>query len=137
MPNIFDRINENISSSIDSFDVKANFENQVFTKSQDYQKKTFSDLYNKRYNLNTKLRSFLSLWAVAAVSFWLYSVVQILHNNDQDYCLSDSVLITLLTTTTVNVIGILLIVMHDIFNGKSEDKKETEKLSKMKKLLQI
>ena len=77
---------------------------------------------SKRYILNTRLRMYLALWAAALVSSWMYKVGEIVVNNNEKYCLSDSVLITLLTTTTIEVIGIIAIVMKDLFNTKSEEK---------------
>lgn len=41
-------------------------------------------------------------------------------NNNDIYCLSDSVMIALLCTTTIEVIAIILIAMRDLFNGNSE-----------------
>ncbi|WP_165624220.1 hypothetical protein [Flavobacterium oreochromis] len=52
----------------------------------------------------------------------MWKVGEILVNNNEKYCLSDNVLITLLGTTTLNVLGIVAIAMYDLFNGKSEEK---------------
>ena len=89
----------------------------------DYKKYTDKVLEGRRYNNNTKLRLYLSVWASIVVSCWLWKVGEILVNNSEHYKLSDSVLITLITTTTINVIGLVIIVMSDLFNGKSENKK--------------
>jgi len=51
----------------------------------------------------------------------MWKVGEILVNNNEKYCLSDNVLITLLGTTTLNVLGIVAIAMYDLFNGKSEE----------------
>ena len=73
-----------------------------------------------RFIANTSLRTKMSYWASATISIWLLIVAYILVNNNDKFCLSDSVLNTLITTTTINVIGIILICFRDLFNGKSE-----------------
>lgn len=73
-----------------------------------------------RYLINTTLRKNMSKWAACLVSVWLFLVGFVLLFNDLFICLSDSVLNTLLTTTTINIIGIILICFRDLFNGKSE-----------------
>lgn len=74
-----------------------------------------------RYNQDTQHRGNLSVWAGALVSFWLVSVLLILVGNNSSYKLHDSVLITLLGTTTLNVLGLMVIVLSDLFN-KSKNK---------------
>lgn len=73
-----------------------------------------------RYLINTTLRKNMSKWAAWLISIWLLIVAIILMLNNSEFCLSDSVLNTLITTTTINVIGIVLICFRDLFNGKSE-----------------
>ncbi len=73
-----------------------------------------------RFISNTSLRENMSYWAAFIISCWLIFVAVILIFNNDKYCLSDSVLNTLITTTTINVIGIILICFRDLFNGKSE-----------------
>jgi hypothetical protein len=77
---------------------------------------------SKRYIQNTKLRMYLAVWAAILVSSWMFKVGEIVVNNNDRYCLSENVLITLLTTTTIEVLGVIAIVMKDLFNTKSEDK---------------
>jgi hypothetical protein len=73
-----------------------------------------------RFIANTSLRTKMSYWASFTISIWLIIVALILMYNNDKFCLSDSVIITLITTTTINVIGIILICFRDLFNGKSE-----------------
>lgn len=120
-----------LSSSLDlinsepfSSDDKSKKEAELFKKGKSYPKTTLQDLKGKRYSINTKLRVYLSVWASLVVSCWLWKVGEILVNNNDKYCLSDSVLNILLGTTTLNVLGIVAIAMYDVFNGKSEDKIE-------------
>ena len=113
-----------INSEIPNFDEKSKKEAEVFRKKKSYPQKTLEDLKGKRYLFNTNLRVYLSIWASLVVSCWLWKVGEILMNNNDKYCLSESVLIMLLGTTTLNVLGIVAIAMYDVFNGKSEDKIE-------------
>lgn len=101
-------------------DTKSKKEYKQFESKNNYNKKTLSALKKKRFQDNTKLRSRLSLWAFLILSVWIISVIVILFFNEAVFCISDNVLITLLSTTTINIIGIVLIVMKDIFNGLSE-----------------
>ena len=71
---------------------------------------------------NTNARRFFVYWSAFFVSCWMWKVGEILVNNNDRYCLSDEVLMTLLGTTTLNVLGIVAIAMYDLFNGKSEEK---------------
>ena len=101
-------------------DDKSSKEEEIFKGKTDYRKRTSKSLKNNRYRLNTNLRFILAGWTVLVVTVWLWKVLEILVNNNERYCLSDSVLFTLLATTTVNVLGIIFIVLKDLFNGKSE-----------------
>lgn len=65
----------------------------------------------KRFKSNTKNRSLLSIWTFAIISVWLIAVVVLLSCN----FLSDSVAITLLSTTTINIIGLPAIVLRGYF----------------------
>lgn len=73
-----------------------------------------------RFISNTTLRKLMSFWASLTVTAWLGFVGYVIMYNNDKFCLSDSVLNTLLTTTTLNVVGIVLICFRDLFNGKSE-----------------
>ncbi|HTJ13499.1 MAG TPA: hypothetical protein VL547_15800 [Dinghuibacter sp.] len=66
---------------------------------------------------DNKARKTHSLLIFVMVFFWLVSVVALLALSGLGIlCLSDKVLITLLTTTTINVIGLLVIVANYLFN---------------------
>lgn len=103
----------------------ANEEEHAFQSSKPnfYLKKTFDDLFNDRYTQNTKMRKKLARWAMWVVSLWMATVLVILVFNEKWLiCLSTPVLITLLTTTTANVLGLVAIVLYDLFGGKSESR---------------
>ena len=76
----------------------------------------------KRYEKDTELRGTLSSVFTIIIAFWLLSVILILVGNNFKYRLSDSVLITLLTTTTIQVLGMMVIILWDLFPG-GKDKK--------------
>ncbi|QEE50337.1 hypothetical protein FUA48_12340 [Flavobacterium alkalisoli] len=98
-------------------------------------KADFEASKKNRFDTNTTLRKQMSYWAAVIVSLWLGFVAVVLLYNNTRLCFSDGVLNTLITTTTINVIGIILICFRDLFNGKSEDlmKPAPKKLRKVKK----
>jgi hypothetical protein len=75
-----------------------------------------------RFRQNTELRGTLSRVFTIIIAFWLLSVILILVGNNFKYRLSDNVLITLLTTTTIQVLGMMVIILWDLFPG-GKDKK--------------
>lgn len=75
-----------------------------------------------RYNQDTEHRHTLSIWAAVVVSIWLVSVLLILTSN-KALELSDTVLSVLLGTTTLNVLGLMAIVLTDLFSRSKKDNK--------------
>lgn len=67
-----------------------------------------------RFRKDTKDRSNLAYWTFWIISLWLVAVVILLAFN----FLSQTVYVTLLTTTTVNIIGLPAIVLHGYFTPK-------------------
>ncbi|MFC6095784.1 hypothetical protein ACFPVY_03925 [Flavobacterium qiangtangense] len=76
-----------------------------------------------RYEQDTNHRNGLVVWAATLVSLWLLCVIIILTRNTNEYQLSENIVIALLTTTTINVLGLMIIVLNDLFKGKSKNKK--------------
>jgi len=74
-----------------------------------------------RYKSDTKDRKWLAEWSTAVVSIWLFCVLLILIKNNDSIHLSDTVLNVLLGTTTLNVLGLMFIVLRGHFN-KSESR---------------
>lgn len=74
-------------------------------------------LANKRFESDTQKRDTLSTWAAVLVSFWLISVLLILVGNTNTYKLESNVLIALLATTTLNVLGLMFIVLKGLFGS--------------------
>lgn len=75
-----------------------------------------------RYLQDTTHRRSLVTWAATVVSLWLICVIFILTRNTLQYKLSDTIMVALLGTTTINVLGLMIIVLNDLFKGKKEDK---------------
>lgn len=68
----------------------------------------------QRYEEDTKNRKILAYWTFWIISLWLVAVVILLAFN----FLPPTVYVTLLTTTTVNIIGLPAIVLHGYFTPK-------------------
>lgn len=84
-----------------------------------------------------RLRWVLGLVSLAIVIAWQFSVLCILYHQGNGFLnIPESVLLTLLTTTTVNVFGFLLIVMRFVFpsqktaNGKLRRARRTRRKDK-------
>lgn len=77
------------------------------------------DIYEKRYEQDTGWRSKLSWWVIAVDSVWLISIIIILILLGVG-CLNlpTPVIITLLATTTINVLGLAFIVLRGMFPNK-------------------
>ncbi len=73
----------------------------------------------KRYDDNTKHREGLVGWVKCVVSLWLFATFVILSFNNA-LELSEGVLVALLTTTTVNILGLAFIVLRGLFRVDEE-----------------
>lgn len=69
----------------------------------------------KRFNGETSLRENLSIAFTLIIFFWLLSVILILVGNTSIYKLDDSVLIALMVTSSANVIGMMQIILKNLF----------------------
>jgi hypothetical protein len=76
-------------------------------------------LRNERFRSDTLDRKWLAVWATLIVTSWLIAVILILVNKDK-FHLSDTVLVALLATTTLNVLGLSYIVLKGHFKGDSD-----------------
>lgn len=75
-------------------------------------------LRNERYREDTRHRRNLSTWAASIVSMWLIAVMLILIFNKNKIGLENSTLIALLSTTTLNILGMMFIVLRGLFENK-------------------
>lgn len=79
--------------------------------------KELKRLEAKRYSSDTSYRRWLAKWTAIVVSVWLTVVLLILLVNKKHIHLSDSVLMVLLGTTTLNVLGLSYIVLRGHFQA--------------------
>ena len=93
------------------------FAQQEFKDWDDYDKIS-KKLRNDRYEEDTKHRKNLSTWAAVIVSIWLISVLLILTFNTSWLELSDTIMVALLSTTTLNVLGMMVIVLRGLFENR-------------------
>lgn len=77
-----------------------------------------------RFGQDTKHRKCLVYWMMVVVSIWLISVLLITTFNNP-WCLNidKKVLITLLATTTINVLGLANIILDGLFGDHKSIKK--------------
>lgn len=78
------------------------------------------ELKNGRFRTDTILRLILSCLFTAIIGTWLGFVIYILCKNNIWFKLSDNVLITLLTTTTIQIIGMMVIILRNLFPNESK-----------------
>lgn len=72
----------------------------------------------KRFDDNTKHRRTLVFWVMWVVSIWLSLVMGVVvMSGFKFFELNDGVLITILTTTTINILGLPLIILRGLFKG--------------------
>ncbi len=69
----------------------------------------------KKFGSDITDRKWLAIWSAFVVSIWLILVVVILFLNKCFLDLSDAVLMTLLGTTTLNILGLSFIVLRGHF----------------------
>lgn len=91
------------------------YEGDIDSYSLQEQENLKKHLENNRYEEDTKNRAGLALWVKWVVSIWLFVVLLIICLNNLIVNLSDRVLITLLATTTLNVLGLAFIVLRGYF----------------------
>lgn len=92
-------------------------DDNIDSKSLAEQKDTRKDLEDERYASDTKDRKWLAEWSATLVSIWLFFVFIILIKNNDSVHLSDAVLNVLLGTTTLNVLGLMYIVLKGHFKS--------------------
>ncbi|WP_299105235.1 hypothetical protein [uncultured Tenacibaculum sp.] len=76
----------------------------------------------ERFREDTVLRKNLATAFTILISFWLVAVLLILTGNNNIYGLSDGILKTLLITTTANVIGMMMIILKNLFPNQDSKK---------------
>ena len=73
------------------------------------------DLWN-----NIKLRKVLAYWSFGIITAWIILVAIVLFDNK---CLelSENIIITMLVTTTANILGLPIIVLRNLFPSKEKE----------------
>lgn len=82
--------------------------------------KTMEEQEADRFGKDTKLRKILAIWTMIIISGWLVCVFLILILCQQ---LKSDVIITLLATTTMNVLGLPKIILEGLFNHQKKKTK--------------
>ncbi len=120
----FKRIAFSLSSEFDSKTPRPAFQRDIDIDSDDLsqqiQKYEIEQRHNEnhRYAQDTRNKSWLGKWAAWTVSIWLSFVcVAVLFNEILLFCIDTTVLITLLGTTTLNILGLAFIVLKGYFHN--------------------
>ena len=88
---------------------------------EDVDDMTMREQRKARFSQDTRFRRYLANWVMAIVPAWLFCVILILCGRSI-LNMEKEIVITLLATTTVNVLGLAYIVLKGIF-PESKDKK--------------
>ena len=101
---------------------KVAFENTLFTVIEKRLNKL--ELKNVRYRDNSDMRKALVIAFTTIIAFWLLSVLLILvGNNLNRYDLSENTLIAFLTTSSANVLGMMYVILKNLFPEKKDRNK--------------
>ena len=104
------------NKSISDFDIKDLF--AVEDPSSNPDADDLEAQERKRYAQDTRYRKLLALWVMWVVSVWLGVVLAIIALTGFKVLKYDQpVLVTLLATTTINVLGLAFIVLRGLFLG--------------------
>lgn len=110
----------------DNIDSRAYAEQNSYEQQNDQRELTENDLLkaqvlklalkNSRYKDNTEIRKSLVVAFTTIIVFWLVAVLLILvGNNSNNYQLSENTLIALLVTSSANVIGMMVVILKNLF----------------------
>lgn len=105
-------------SSLNNIDYAINAipENIANDTLEDVDDKSMREQRKARFSQDTRFRKHLANWVMIIVPSWLFLVIVILFFDGFNLLkLQTEVLITLLATTTVNVLGLAYIVLKGIF----------------------
>lgn len=132
----------NLTSKALSSMVKSKFDNievDVADRNKDNSRNNVTDLDNLpmekqeivRLGQDTKHRKCLVYWMMCIVSGWLLAVL-LLTSFNRLWCLeiNDHVLITLLATTTLNVLGLSKIILSGLFRHHKRKNDNSEEFNK-------
>lgn len=119
----FVNINSDVYTEDDFYNQDINPNDALAKSKEDILKSKIKklELENGRYESDTNLRDLFAKGYSVILIVWLCAVLYIItHNCTNHYHFSDSVLIALLVTSTANVIGMVLIVLKNLFPTNPE-----------------
>lgn len=94
------------------------------SNSADLDIKSLEEQESERFGQDTGHRRTLIIWMIVIISSWLGLVIIVVFlNGPLRLGISDTVLATLLATTTANVLGLPSIILRDLFRGKGSGKR--------------
>ena len=109
---------ESIAKEIFSLGIAASTVSQEATYLEEQRKQELHDEDLKNRKQDRKERRRYAEHIFTLISLWLFTVLFILMiNTKAGLRLSDSVIITLITTTTASVLGLFVIVINYLFKG--------------------
>lgn len=111
-------------NKFETIDVFVPKENQGESKAQNFDNLSLSQQEILRFGQDTKHRKILVYWMMGVVSVWLIAVLLFaVFNKVWGLAISENVLITLLATTTLNVLGLSKIILSGLFRNTSWKRK--------------
>lgn len=107
------------TNTFDSHKIDASVSELASSKTANLDTESLKEQEVSRYKQDTKYRHSLIVWMIHAVSIWLFVVIVIvILNGTTALDVNDNVMITLLATTTANVLGLPTIILKDLFKGR-------------------
>lgn len=131
--NLLDDIQDNVANT--DVDNRAFNEEKSYENNNDQRNLTQIDLLkaqvlklelkNGRYKDNTEIRKALVTAFTTIIVFWLTAVLLILvGNNCNHYNLTENTLIALMVTSSANVIGMMLVILKNLFPESNQTAKK-------------
>ena len=120
--------NEDKIKDVESTEVSVEILNEKEFYSEDVPPKVAFEntleLKNVRYRDNSDMRKALVIAFTTIIAFWLLSVLLILVGNKLNrYDLSENTLIAFLTTSSANVLGMMYVILKNLFPEKKDRNK--------------
>ena len=107
-----------------SNNIPANVSNNLQELNQTFQeRKVDLSLKKKDVTQDIKLRKQIVWWVMGVVSIYLMVIIGIIGSTGWQGRLEPIVLVTLLTTTTINILGLPLMIIHLLFPKKKNSNK--------------
>ena len=85
--------------------------------------KDIQSLINKDVAQDIKLKKQIVWWVMGVVSLYLLAVIWIVESTGRQERLEPIVLVALLTTTTINILGLPLVIINSLFPKRNKSDK--------------